>query len=277
MQFGHLELFLIRDGTFRLDGGAMFGQVPKVLWERSHPADDRNRILLGLNCLLVRTPDETILIDTGLGDMHDEKFAYLYAVDKSTHSLEADLATAGVTPEQVDKVVLSHLHFDHCGGNCRRRDGNVVPTFPNATYHVNRGEFETAKNPDPRSRPSYQPHTWEVLEETGRLAFTEDNDRIAPGVELLATPGHTRHHQSVLVRSEGRTACFLADLAATSTHLKTNYVMGFDLHPLLTMESRERVLRQAAAEGWLLFFEHAPDILAGVLDAEGNLTPCEGL
>ena len=277
MQFGHLELFLIRDGTFRLDGGAMFGQVPKVLWEKSHPADERNRILLGLNCLLVRTPDETILIDTGLGDMHDEKFAYLYAVDKSVHSLEADLATVGVGPEQVDKVILSHLHFDHCGGNCRRRDGRVVATFPNATYHVNRGEYETAKNPDSRSRPSYQPHTWEVLEQTDRLVVTEDNDALAPGVELLATPGHTLHHQSVLLHSEGQTACFLADVAATSTHLKANWVMGFDLYPLLTMQSRERVLKQAAAEGWLLFFEHAADILSGVLDAEGNLTPFEGI
>jgi glyoxylase-like metal-dependent hydrolase (beta-lactamase superfamily II) len=277
MQFGHLELFLVRDGTFRLDGGAMFGQVPKVLWERTHPADERNRILLGLNCLLVRTPEEIILIDTGLGDMHDEKFAYLYAVDKSAHSLQTDLAAAGVTPEQVDKVVLSHLHFDHCGGNCQRRDGKVVPTFPNATYHVNRSEFETAKNPDPRSRPSYQPHTWEVLEETGRLVFTEHDEQIAPGIELLSTPGHTLHHQSVLVRSQGRTACFLADLAATSAHLKTNYVMGFDLYPVLTMESRDRVLKQAAAEEWLLFFEHAADLLAGVLDTEGNLTPFDGV
>ena len=273
MQFGHLELSLIRDGTFRLDGGAMFGQVPKVLWERSHQADERNRILLGLNCLLVRTPDETILIDTGLGDMHDEKFAYLYAVDKSQHCLEADLAAAGVAPEQVDKVVLSHLHFDHCGGNCRLRGGSVVPTFPNATYHVNHGEYETAKNPDPRSRPSYLPHTWEMLEQTGRLVVTADNQEISPGVQLLATPGHTRHHQSVLLQSEGRSACFLADLAPTSTHLKTNYVMGFDLYPIFSMESKVRVLKRAAAEGWLLFFEHAPDVLAGVLDEDGNLTP----
>ena len=275
MQLGQMEITVVSDGAFRLDGGAMFGLVPKVLWERFHPADGHNRIRLGLNCLLVRTGTETILIDTGLGDMHDDKFAQMYAVDKSAHHLQRNLAAADVRPDQVDKVILSHLHFDHCGGNCQRVGDKVVATFPNATYHVNRGELAIARNPDVRSRASYLSHTWETLEQEGRLVITEENETVTEGVELLATPGHTRHHQSVLLHSDGATACFLADLAPTPTHLKTHYTMGFDLYPVMTMESKERILDQALSERWLLLFEHAPDVLAGYLAENRQLEPIE--
>lgn len=269
MQFGEFELFVLSDGTFRLDGGAMFGIIPKVLWEKSHPADERNRILLGLNCLLIRTPAETILIDTGLGRFYDEKFAFLYGVDQSAADLLRGLAAAGVAAADIDKVVLTHLHFDHCGGNCTTdSSGEFVPTFPNATYYINQGELACARQPDPRSKPSYLPHTWEPLEKQGQLAPTSENEAIAPGVTLLSTPGHTQNHQSVVVDSGDLKACFLADLAPTPAHLKTHYVMGFDVLPLSTMENRERVLQQAQEEDWLLIFEHATDVKAGYL-AEG--------
>ncbi len=159
MKLGEFELYLVSDGTFRLDGGAMFGTIPKVLWEKTNPADDRNRILLGLNCLLIRTPTETILVDTGIGTVYDEKFAFLYAVDKSQTALLRSLAAVGVGAEDITKVILTHLHFDHSGGNCfREGDGEFKPTFPNAAYYINRDELAYAKQPDSRSRPSYLPH-----------------------------------------------------------------------------------------------------------------------
>ena len=271
--FGEFELTVVSDGTFRLDGGAMFGIVPKVLWEKTNPSDDRNRIHLGLNCLLVRTADETILIDTGIGDLFDDKFSFLYGVDKSA-TLLGSLAAAGVCADEVNKVVLTHLHFDHCGGNCRKdAAGNIVPTFANAVYYVDEGELAVAASPDSRSRASYLPHTWQPLEASGQLSVTSGNEAIVPGVELLPTPGHTEHHQSVLLKSEGRMACFLADLAPTPSHLKTNYVMGFDLFPKMTMKNKEEVLGRARREEWLLFFEHAPADGIGYLDENRQLVP----
>lgn len=278
MRFGEFELFLVSDGTVHLDGGAMFGAIPKVLWEKLHPADDRNRILLGLNCLLIRTPTETILVDTGIGSVYDEKFAFLNGVDQSGADLLRSLAAVGVRPTDITRVILTHLHLDHGGGNCcRDGHGAFVPTFPNAPYYINRKELAFAKRPDPRSRPAYLPHTWEVLERREQVVLTPENEEIVPGISVMATPGHTQDHQSVLVRSGGRTACFLADLAPTPSHLKTHYVMGYDLFPKTTMETKERVLRQALEENWLLIFEHAPGIKAGYLTEGLQVRPVEGL
>ena len=266
MKFGELELFVVSDGTFRLDGGAMFGTIPKVLWERTNPADDRNRILMGLNCLLIRTSTENILVDTGLGNAYDEKFAFLYGVDKSQTELLRSLAAAGIQAADISKVILTHLHFDHGGGNCfQEGNGEFKPTFPNAVYYINQGELAYAKDPDPRSSPSYLPHTWEPLEKRGQVALTSGDEEIASGVTVLPAPGHTPNHQIVTVRSGEMTACFLADLVPTPSHLKTHYVMGFDLDPLTTMKNKEPVLKQARAENWLLIFEHSSDIKAGYL------------
>ena len=276
MEFGELELFVVSDGTFRLDGGAMFGTIPKVLWERAHPADDRNRILMGLNCLLIRTPTENILVDAGLGTDYDEKFAFLYDVDKSQTELLRSLAAAGVQASDISKVILTHLHFDHAGGNCfREGDGDFKPTFPNAVYYINQGELAYAKEPDPRSKPSYLPYTWEPLERRGQVVLTSGDEEIAPGVTVLSAPGHTPNHQIVTVRSDGRTACFLADLVPTPSHLKTHYVMGFDLDSLTAMKNKERVLKQAWAENWLLIFEHSSDIKVGYLTEDLKVEPVE--
>jgi glyoxylase-like metal-dependent hydrolase (beta-lactamase superfamily II) len=276
MKFGELELFVVSDGTFRLDGGAMFGTIPKVLWERTNPADDRNRILMGLNCLLIRTSTENILIDTGLGTGYDEKFAFLYGVDKSQTELLRSLAAAGVQAADISKVILTHLHFDHGGGNCfQEGNGEFKPTFPNAVYYINQGELAYAKDPDPRSSPSYLPHTWEPLEKRGQVALTSGDEEIASGVTVLPAPGHTPNHQIVTVRSGEMTACFLADLVPTPSHLKTHYVMGFDLDPLTTMKNKEPVLKQARAENWLLIFEHSSDIKAGYLTEDLRIEPVE--
>lgn len=274
MRLGEFELAVVSDGTFGLDGGAMFGTIPKVLWEKTNPADDRNRIRLGLNCLLIRTATDTIVVDTGLGTFYDEKFACLYDVDKSAGGLLRSLSEAGVEAEDVTKVILTHLHFDHCGGSCcRDQGGSPKPTFPRATYHVDREELACARAPDPRSRASYLPDTWEPLEEHGQLVFTCGEEEVAPGVALMATPGHTQNHRSVLIRSGGETACFLADLVPTPSHLRTHYVMGYDVLPVVTMENKGRVLRQAREEGWLLIFEHSPDACAGYLNEDGALEP----
>ena len=276
MEWGEFELFLVSDGTFRLDGGAIFGTIPKVLWEKTNPADQRNRILMGLNCLLIRTSRETILVDTGLGTIYDEKFSFLYDVDQSKANLLSSLSAAGVSAAEVTKVVLTHLHFDHSGGTCMKgRDGQIVPTFPNASYYINRDELAFARNPDPRSRPSYLRHNWEPLEHRGQVVLTAGDQEIEPGVTLKVTPGHTWNHQCVMVRSGDSTACFLADLVPTPSHLKTHYVMGFDLFPQSTMESKERILKQARRENWLLIFEHAPDISAGYLTPELGIEPVE--
>ena len=276
MEFGEFELFVVSDGTFRLDGGAMFGTIPKVLWERTHPADDRNRILMGLNCLLIRTPTENILVDTGLGAAYDEKFAFLYGVDKSETDLLRSLAAVGVQAADISKVILTHLHFDHGGGNCfREGDGEFKPTFPNAVYYINEGELAYAKEPDPRSSPSYLPYTWEPLERREQVVSISGEVEVAPGVTILPAPGHTPNHQIVTVRSGGLTACFLADLVPTPSHLKTHYVMGFDLDALTAMENKERVLKQALAENWLLIFEHSPGVKAGYLTEDLKIEPVE--
>ncbi len=276
MEFGEFELFVVSDGTFRLDGGAMFGTIPKVLWQKTNPADDRNRILLGLNCLLIRTPTETILVDTGLGTVYDEKFAFLYGVDKSKTDLVKSLSAVRAQAEDITKVILTHLHFDHCGGNCfKNSQGELTPTFPNAAYYINQGELACAKQPDPRSRPSYLPHTWEPLEARGQVVLTSENETIAPGVAMISTPGHTAHHQSVILRSGDLTVCFLADLVPTPSHLKTHYVMGYDLFPRATMENKERILKQAREENWLLVFEHSPNVRAGYLTEALEIKPAE--
>ena len=276
MKFGEFELFVVSDGTFRLDGGAMFGTIPKVLWERTNPADDRNRIVMGLNCLLIRTPTEDILVDTGLGNAYDEKFAFLYGVDKSETDLLRSLAAARVPAAAISKVILSHLHFDHAGGNCfREGEGEFKPTFPNAVYYINEGELAYAKEPDPRSSPSYLPHTWEPLERQGQIALISGEVEVAPGVTILPAPGHTPNHQIVMVKSGGLAACFLADLVPTPSHLKTHYIMGFDLDAFTAMKNKERVLKQAQAENWLLIFEHSPDIKAGYLTEDLKVEPVE--
>ena len=276
MKFGEFELFVVSDGTFRLDGGAMFGTIPKVLWERTNPADDRNRILMGLNCLLIRTPTENILVDTGLGTAYDEKFAFLYGVDKSQTDLLRSLAAAGVGAADINKVILTHLHFDHGGGNCfRDKNGEFKPTFSNAVYYINKGELAYAKDPDPRSKPSYIPYTWEPLEKQGQVALISGEVEVAPGVTILPAAGHTPNHQIVTVKSDGLTACFLADLVPTPSHLKTHYVMGFDLDALTAMKNKERVLKQAQAENWLLVFEHSPEIKAGYLTEDLKVEPVD--
>jgi glyoxylase-like metal-dependent hydrolase (beta-lactamase superfamily II) len=271
MNFGNLDIFVVPDGLFRLDGGAMFGVVPRVLWERTDTPDEKNRILMGLNCLLVIHGTEKILIDTGVGDKFDEKFGTMFGIHREKTLLD-QLADLNLQPEVITHVIMSHMHFDHIGWNTRRNAaGEIVPTFPNAIYFAQRGEYKVAKNPDDRSRASYLKWNWEALEKNGQLQLLDGTAEVLPGIESFLAPGHTLYHTIVKIRSAGKIAAFLADLVPTTSHLKTPYVMGYDLYPKLTMETKPRILQQAFEEQWLLIFEHAPRLKAGYLQqVEGN-------
>jgi glyoxylase-like metal-dependent hydrolase (beta-lactamase superfamily II) len=268
---GHLRCHALEGGIQRLDGGAMFGVVPKPLWDRRIPADQRNRIPLALRCLLVEHDAGLVLIDTGLGNKDDAKFRDLYGVSnagvRGPTQLEDALYSAGFRPADVRWVINTHLHFDHAGGNTYRQpDGVVAVSFPNARYVVQARELEFARHTNERTRASYLPPNFEPVPFT----LVDGEVEIVPGIRSLPTPGHVPHHQSILIESAGERACFLADLVPTSAHLPLPWIMGYDLEPLRTLESKRRVYQRAEAEGWLLWFEHDPEIVAGRLGREGK-------
>jgi glyoxylase-like metal-dependent hydrolase (beta-lactamase superfamily II) len=274
---GAFTLHAIESGLQRLDGGAMFGVVPKPLWERRIPADERNRIPLGLRCLLVETPDELVLIETGLGNKENEKFRDIYGVDNAASDpahpdrLHEALASLGFAADDVGIVIDTHLHFDHAGGNTYRdREGQVRVSFPRARYHVQRGEWEWAHQANERTSASYLPDNYEPVMAAGLLHLVDGNVQIAPGLSVYRTPGHCPHHQSVLIESEGETACFLADVIPTFAHLPLPWIMGYDVEPLVTLESKRTLLARAVDERWLLVSTHDPFVPWGHLVAEGK-------
>lgn len=253
-------------GRVWLDGGAMFGVVPKPLWSRRVRPDERNRIPLAMRCLLVETPEALVLVDDGLGNKEGEKFRDIYRVENEGRPtrLEDSLRAAGYEPEDVDVVVNTHLHFDHAGGNTlRTEDGLIVPSFPRARYVIRRGEWEVAHRDNERIKASYLPHNFDPIAESGRLELVDADAQVVPGVRLLHTPGHTAHHQSVVVEAGGETVCFLADLVPTTAHLPLPWIMGYDLEPLVTLESKRRLLTRAGRETWWLVFEHDPVVAFG--------------
>jgi glyoxylase-like metal-dependent hydrolase (beta-lactamase superfamily II) len=253
---GAIEWHLVSDGTFRLDGGAMFGVVPKPLWERRARPDERNRIRLGMNPLLIRTAGKTILVDAGCGRKEDAKFRDIFAVGDETNVV-ASLAHHGVAPEDVDVVVYTHLHFDHAGGATRRaEDGRVVPVFPNATHLVQKAELEDAEHPTERSRASYFPDNWVPIREAGLLEIVEGDVEVAPGVRTRVMKGHVRALTGVMLESDGQRAFYPTDNVPTSAHLPVPWVMAYDLYPLDTVTFKETLLPAAIDEGWTLVFEH---------------------
>lgn len=270
---GSIRIHAIEAGVQQLDGGAMFGVVPKPLWERRIPADPRNRIPLALRCLLVEAPSALVLIDTGVGNKYDEKFGDIYGISNAGDPtrLEDGLRDAGFDPEDVDIVLNTHLHFDHAGGDTVvREDGEVRPSFPGASHVVQKGELEFAHSRNERIRASYLPDNFDPVTEAGLWDLVEGEAEITEGVHVIRTPGHTPHHQSVLVRSEGRTACYLADVCPTSAHIPLPWIMGYDLEPLVTLESKRDLWKRALDEDWLLVFEHDPRVPWGRLDPEAD-------
>jgi glyoxylase-like metal-dependent hydrolase (beta-lactamase superfamily II) len=262
MQLGRWRVHAIQAGGMWLDGGAMFGVVPKPLWARRLAPDERNRIPMGMRCLLIEHDAGPVLIDTGAGNKEDAKFHDIYGIENTGEpgptALEDGLrAAAAIAPDDVAFVLNTHLHFDHAGGNTRvTPDGAIAPSFPKARYVVQRGEFEFATHTNERTAGSYFPRNYVPIRDAGLFDFVSGEVEILPGIRLLPTPGHVPYHQSILLESDGARALFLADLMPTTAHLPLPWIMGYDLEPLVTLETKRRILARAAAEEWLLIFEH---------------------
>ncbi len=278
---GRLRCHTLEGGRQRLDGGAMFGVVPRTLWKTRIEPDDRNRIPLAMRCVLVEHPDGLVLIDTALGNKEDSKFLDIYGVEnqglEGATQLEDALASAGFLPRDVKWVINTHLHFDHAGGNTTmdpdlendpRR--HIRMTFPNATYVVQRGELEFARHTNERTRASYLPHNFEPVAAADRWRLLEGDGEILPGIRARVTPGHVPWHQVLFIESGGETAVFVGDLFPTTAHLPLPWIMGYDLEPLRTLESKRALLADAVAGGWRMIFEHDPQVAMGRPVREGK-------
>lgn len=263
MKLGAFDIYPVTDGRFRLDGGAMFGVVPKVLWEKCCPADELNRVPLSLTCLLIRARGTNILVDTGVGSKEDGKFQRMFAIDRTPPLLDS-LKSLGLGRDDIHMVINTHLHFDHAGGNTMRQDdGTLGPTFPQARYCVQQGEWDDAARANERTKASYRQDNLTPIAQGRQWDFLHGDTEVLPGITAVVTGGHTRCHQGVKIESEGQTAFFLGDLIPTASHLPLPYIMGYDLFPLHTLETKRWVLDRACEERWLLFFEHDPSIRAG--------------
>jgi methylmalonyl-CoA epimerase len=261
---GGLELVSLSDGFFALDGGAMFGVVPRTFWAKKAPPDSRNRISLAMRPLVVRGA-RTMIIDAGVGNKESAKFADIYGFDR-VHHLDHSLAEAGLSVEDIDIVLATHLHFDHAGGfTMRDANGRIRPRFPRAQYVVRRGEWEDATHPNARNRASYLADNFVPLADAGVLQLVDDDHSIMPGVRVRRTGGHTMHHQMVIIESAGQSAAFVADLIPTTAHLPDAWIMGYDLHPLDTLAAKVAFVKEAIERETLVFFEHDPSVIAGFI------------
>ncbi|MEP6763967.1 MAG: MBL fold metallo-hydrolase [Gemmatimonadaceae bacterium] len=260
-KLGDWTIHAIQAGGQQLDGGAMFGVVPKTLWQKRLPADASNRIPMGMRCLLVEHADELVLIDTGAGNKENQKFHDIYVIENAganeRTALEDGVRAAGFTPDDVTLVINTHLHFDHAGGNTFvDGEGRIAASFPNARYTVQRGEMNWATHTNERTGASYFNRNWQSIVDAGKMQLMDAPGEILSGISVIHTPGHTPFHQSVLLTSNGETACFLGDVCPTTHHLPLPWIMGYDVEPLVTLESKRHLLKRALDEQWLLVFEH---------------------
>ena len=261
---GDFELTALSDGNYFLDGGGFFGVIPKTLWSRKVASDDKNRVVSGLNSILVRTGEKNVLIETGIGNKLSEKMVQIFG---QPAKLLENLGAAGVAPEQIDIVINTHLHFDHCGWNTIRQNGGIAATFPKATYYVQEGEWRHAHEGQ-RDSVSYLHENYDPLVESGQMKLLRGNQEIVPGISVEVFPGHTRDMQAVLIQSGSKAACYISDLIPTSAHLDLNWVMAFDLYPVETIESRKRYYSRAIPERWLTMFTHDPDVPWGYVEKD---------
>jgi len=272
LKLGDLEFHIFSTGRLLLDGGAMFGVIPKPLWEKKTPADARNRITLAMNSLLIRSGGQHILVETGAGDKMSPKLRDIYGLEDSR--MEEGLRSYGLRNDEINIVVDTHLHFDHCGGNTRIEKDRVVPAFPNARYVVQRGEFEHAMKPNERDRASYFPENFAPLDAARTLELLDGNKIIAPGVEVVRVPGHTADMQCVKLTGGRKTAFFFADLVPTTAHLPLPWIMSYDLYPMTTLEQKKRWIPETVREGWLALFAHDARIPAAYLrERDGQWDP----
>jgi glyoxylase-like metal-dependent hydrolase (beta-lactamase superfamily II) len=253
LTLGDFELSIFSDGTYPLDGGAFFGVVPKIMWSRKAAADEKNYVTAGLNSLLIRTGQQNVLVETGMGNKLSERMVKFYG---QPAQLLANLAAGGVAPEDIDIVINTHLHFDHCGWNTIRKDGKVVATFPRAKYYAPEGEWQYARRPSERDAISYIPDNYDTLVQSGQMTLLKGGEEIVPGISVKTFPGHTASMQAVIVESGGRTACYISDLIPTTAHIDITWGMSFDLYPLQTIESKKLYYAKAIPEKWLTVFTH---------------------
>jgi len=262
MVSGKYSIIVIESGYFALDGGAMFGIIPKPLWEKTNPADGMNRIAMAARLLLLEWDNEKMLIDTGMGEKWDEKSRSIYGIDPET-TLEKSLKAAGVNPEDITKVLHTHLHFDHAGGSVKEEKGKLVPAFPNAKYFVRKKNFEWGSNPSDRDRGSYIKQNFIPLMEHGVLELIDDNTTdFLDGISLYEINGHTFGQQAIKISDGTETLFFCADLIPMHAHVPLPYIMGYDLQPLVTLQEKKEVLAKAADEDWTLVVQHDPEVVA---------------
>ncbi len=267
VSLGDFELTYLSDGGYFADGGAIFGVVPKPLWERRIKPDEKNRLRLGMNSLLIRTGNQTILVETGAGPKLSEKEKEIY---QPGEALLKSFEEARVAPDEVDIVINTHLHFDHCGWNTYYRDGKPVPTFPRAKYYVQRGEWNYANEQRERDRVSYISDNYNPLVESGQMQLLDGDQQVVPGVSVRVFPGHTRHMQAVIIESGGQRACYISDLIPTHAHLDLTWVMAYDLFPLETIESRKVFYKDAVPQKWLVIFTHDADMPWAYVEDKGR-------
>jgi glyoxylase-like metal-dependent hydrolase (beta-lactamase superfamily II) len=273
MRFGDYRVEVVPDALFRLDGGAMFGVVPRNLWSKICPPDEQNRIRLNMNCLFIEAGRERVLIETGIGDKWSRKQADLYGIERERSLSESLRAIAGVGPEEITIVVNTHLHFDHAGGNTTLDEaGRAMPAFPNARYFVSRAEYEHASAPHERDRASYLPVNWNPVQESGQLELKAAEYEVLPGLQMETVTGHSRTMQCVRLQQGGRVLYSFADLVPMRAHVPLAWIMSYDLYPVETLEAKRRLLPQAAREEWLCLFYHDPDVpLCRVMEDDGKL------
>lgn len=275
LTLGDFELTAVSDGNYLLDGGGLFGVVPKSLWQRRTKADENNLVTVGLNAVVVRTGEKIILVETAVGNKLPEKMVKIFG---QPAELLENLSAAGVAPEDVDVVINTHLHFDHCGWNTLRRGEKLLPVFPKATYYVQEGEWRHAHEGQ-RDSFSYLAENYDPLVESGQMKLLQGDQEIVPGVSVQVFPGHTRDMQAVVMKSGGKTACYISDLIPTTVHLDLNWVMAFDLYPLETVESRKRYYARAIPEKWLTIFTHDPQVPWAYVerDEKGKMVATEAM
>lgn len=271
LKIGTYNFFSIETGEFALDGGAMFGVIPKPLWERKIGVDARNRIDMRLRALLVQSNGRNILVDTGIGDKGDAKFNDIYRVDHRRFTLEKSLRARGLAPEDITDVVITHLHFDHAGGaTVLGAGGKFVPTFPNATHYIQKRQYEWAFAASERDRTSFRKEDIYPLVDAGKVRFLDGESELFPGVQIKVSRGHTESEQHLFVTDGKSTLFYCADMIPTSVHVGVPWIMGYDLRPLDTLREKKEVLKRAVEEGWILFFEHCPHMAAAKIKYESG-------
>ena len=273
MQFGDYRVEIIPDTEFRLDGGAMFGVVPRTLWSKVCPPDEVNRVRMNMNCVFIEAGNERILIETGIGEKWSVKHTEMFGINRERSLADSLRAIAGVEPESITIVVNTHLHFDHAGGNTAlNADGHAVPAFPNARYFVSKAEVEHADSPSERDRASYLPDNWQPMVSTGQLELKEADYEVVPGLRMETYPGHNRSMQCWRLDGAGQTLFGFADLVPMRAHVPFAWIMGYDLYPVETLAVKKKLLPQAAREGWTCLLYHDPDEpLCKLIEEDGKL------